>query len=327
VNRLRELNDPRLWPLIDAPDDAAREAAIESLMIAAVTPLVAAVLARLRRSEPGLPPEDRAEIASHGNVRAGRKLRAAALFEEHAIAALDGYVATLAFHAAHDLRRQRFPERHRLKKKLRHAFSRDPRLALWETLAGIAAGLAQWKGRTDVRSHTNGLKPTPAMRDSGRPADAAVAILEQARAPVVFDAFVNAVAELWNVRDAVLGRDEFPPDARRDQLSALEQRQSMALLWAEIAQLPENQRIALLLNLRDSAGANALVLFLLLNIATAEELAASVKLSERELAELWEHLPLSDLAIAERLNLSRQQVINLRSSARARLSRRTAVRK
>lgn len=323
MSRLRELNDPRLWPLIGAAGDAAREAAIESLIVAAA-PLVAAVLSRARRSETGMQAEDLEEAASHVNVRLVRKLRAAALFEEHAIASLDNYVAMLAYHAIHDLRRERFPQRHRLKKKLRHAFSRDPRLALWETLAGIAAGLAPWKGRTDVRARPE-VDATPAMKDETRPADASVAILEQIGAPVGFDAFVNVVATLWNVHDAVAERDSFPPDARRDQLTELEQRQHMELLWSEITQLPENQRIALLLNLRDSAGANALVLFLLLQIATIEELAAGLNMTAEELSQLWEHLPLNDLAIAGRLNLSRQQVINLRRSARARLSRRMAV--
>ena len=41
-----------------------------------------------------------------------------------------------------------------------------------------------------------------------------------------------------------------------------------------------------------------------------------------ELAALWPDLPLEDAAIAERLGLTRQQVINLRKSARARLGRR-----
>jgi hypothetical protein len=39
---------------------------------------------------------------------------------------------------------------------------------------------------------------------------------------------------------------------------------------------------------------------------------------------MWESLPLDDTAIADRLNLTRQQVINLRKAARMRLARRMA---
>jgi hypothetical protein len=323
------LNDPRLAPLIEAADETAREAALGSLMAAAVAPLVANVLVRIRRAEPSLQPEDLEEIASHVNVCALRKLRAAAQFEDHAIAVLDSYVATLAYHTAHDLRRQKYPERHRLKKKLRRLLAKDPRLAVWETPAALAAGLAEWKGRTDVLGAGARVQPiaTRAMQDRGDPGGAVVAILERIGAPVAFDVFVDAVAALWDVRDAVMEREVFPADPRRDQLTALEQRQSMQQLWSEIASLPENQRIALLLNLRDANGANAVVLFLLLGIADAAEIAHAVKMREEELAALWDDLPLSDLAIAERLGLTRQQVINLRSAARARLSRRLAGRK
>jgi hypothetical protein len=41
-----------------------------------------------------------------------------------------------------------------------------------------------------------------------------------------------------------------------------------------------------------------------------------------DLAGLWHELPLDDRRIAERLAVTRQQVINLRKAARARLARR-----
>jgi hypothetical protein len=42
------------------------------------------------------------------------------------------------------------------------------------------------------------------------------------------------------------------------------------------------------------------------------------------MAAVWNELPLEDAVIAERLGATRQQVINLRKCARARLSRRLA---
>ena len=41
-----------------------------------------------------------------------------------------------------------------------------------------------------------------------------------------------------------------------------------------------------------------------------------------DFAEVWKDLPWSDLRIAERLGITRQQVINLRKCARERLARR-----
>jgi hypothetical protein len=81
----------------------------------------------------------------------------------------------------------------------------------------------------------------------------------------------------------------------------------------------------LLLNLRDHEGGNALTLFVLLGIAGIDRLAAAVGMSANELAEIWSELPLGDAAIAARLGVTRQQVINLRKSARERLRRRLGV--
>jgi len=122
--RLRELNDPLLGPLFDAENDAAREAAIDAVVVSFVKPLIDSMIARFRRNEPTLKPEDLEELTSIVAMRVVLKLRATALFEDHAIAALEDYVATMSYHALHDLRRQRHPERYRLKKNLRHNFQR-----------------------------------------------------------------------------------------------------------------------------------------------------------------------------------------------------------
>lgn len=106
--------------------------------------------------------------------------------------------------------------------------------------------------------------------------------------------------------------------------SSMVYRSALLAVWREIGLLPPRQRIALLLGLRDEAGSAIASLLILLRIATFDELAAAVELHRDELAAMWDQLPLPDLAIAERLGLTRQQVINLRKSARDRLGRRLA---
>jgi hypothetical protein len=80
--------------------------------------------------------------------------------------------------------------------------------------------------------------------------------------------------------------------------------------------------VALLLGLRDEHGSAIVSLLILLRIATFDELAAAVELSPEALTAIWDQLPLADMVIAGRLGLTRQQVINLRKSARERLGRR-----
>ena len=325
TNPLYELNDRALWPLIDARDDRSQEAAIEALLVNEVEPVISTILQRFRRTEPNLQAEDLEEISSLAAERLIRRVRAAAVYEEHAIQVLANYLATLTYNALYDFRRHRYPERHRLKRNLRYLLTRDPAFALWETPECIVAGLSGWKGQPPrPAASLTRFSATPAMREKAHPAEAVQAILKHAGHPMPFESLIDLVAELWDVRDVVTESGEELRDEQPDQLRSLEQREYLTRLWSEIRELPFNQRTALLLNLRDSEGANALTLFLLLNVADAAEVARIAGVSEEELNELWGKLPLDDLAIAERLKVTRQQIINLRKSARERLARRMA---
>jgi hypothetical protein len=143
--------------------------------------------------------------------------------------------------------------------------------------------------------------------------------------PIPFDLLVRTVAECWGVTDhpqaadvATLPlADQAPlPDAN------LERNQWLATLWGEILELPPKQRIALLLNLRDESGACATTVFIAAGVAGFDQLAAALEMPTEEFVELWRGMPLDDSQIAARLNLSRQQVINLRKCAKERLARR-----
>jgi DNA-directed RNA polymerase specialized sigma24 family protein len=112
------------------------------------------------------------------------------------------------------------------------------------------------------------------------------------------------------------------PDPAPDVALAFERRTYLARLWEEIRQLPPRQAAALLLNLRDGQGRNAAVLLPLTGVASLREMAAALELPPERLAELWGRLPLEDAALAGLLGVTRQQVINLRKSARERLARR-----
>jgi len=117
-------------------------------------------------------------------------------------------------------------------------------------------------------------------------------------------------------------RDVEIPDARPSPEAETSSREHLSRLWEEIVLLPARQRTALLLNLRDERGASAIEIFPFCGVASVGALADALGIDMKVLAELWPSLPLDDLAIAERLGATRQQVINLRRCARERLARR-----
>jgi RNA polymerase sigma factor (sigma-70 family) len=140
----------------------------------------------------------------------------------------------------------------------------------------------------------------------------------------------NAVSEHLKKReterlDARQGEDD-PlvrlPDPAPDAATALERRTYLSRLWEEIQRLPARQAAALILNLRDEQRRDAVALLPLTGVATMREIARAIDMPAERFAGIWNRLPLEDAAIAELLGVTRQQVINLRKSARERLARR-----
>lgn len=298
-------------------DEAAREHAIGELIARLARPQIARLL---RRSD--VRPEDADDILATVSLRLLVRLRAAAAPCGEPIERLEEYVTTLTFNTVNDHFRRRFPQRARLKNRLRYLLTRDERMALWSSGDRLVCGLARWRGREG-----QAIVPVPrtdriVRPPQSKPADTVVAWLAQCAAPVPFEMLVDAMAELWRVADA-------PPAIPADQASEpprapAEWRQLLMNLWSEIAQLRPMQRQALLLNLRDAETSHALNLFVLTGVASLGELAAALEMTTAALEAIWNELPFDDLRIAAMLQLTRQQVINLRKSARERLTRRMA---
>jgi hypothetical protein len=256
------------------------------------------------------------------------------------IESFSDYTATVAYHAcAHHLRR-RYPARARLKNRLRYVLTRDRRFALSTAPEGLVCGLAGWRSAGARRSATDRLERivaepdrwmpwtrTPSRADD--PAATVGALLRAAGGPVDFDRLVGAVAALSRSQGA-----EMTPDttalasvARETWPAAdvaLDQRRQTERTWEQVCRLPLRQRVALLLNLRDAQGAGMLWVFPIMGVASIRQIARVLEIPDLEMAELWNRLPLDDLSIGQRLRCSRQQVINLRSAARKRLTHRLA---
>jgi len=161
--------------------------------------------------------------------------------------------------------------------------------------------------------------------------DMVTGVFESIGNPVELDELVNAVAFWSGVKDDIAQdnvdeRYVDSPERLADTGVCLdvevERRIYVQRLWSEICQLPQRQRAALLLNLKDVKGGDCIALFPLTGIATPRDIADSLGISPNRFAEMWNDLPMDDNTVAQHLGISRQQVINLRKSARERLARR-----
>lgn len=323
--------DPVLLRFVEAPDLASAEQELHDLIERHALPLANAIVVRKLRQfrtsrAGGVDARDRDDVV--GDVLTAlveRLWRSRAGAEP--IENFERYTASVAYSAcAHEIRR-RFPERARLKSRLRYVFSTDRRLALWTSDDELVCGRAEWSGRPVDRGAEQTIADADVdgdwlTMDQRRLVQAVVALVDRCAGPTAFETLVACAASRLVEPHEVADASPLATAPAAPQDHALDQRRFLERVWDEIATLPVRQRIALLLNLRDSNGSGILWLLPIAGIATIRQIARLLEIPAPEFFELWRHIPLDDAAIAGRLGCTRQQVINLRVSARKRLMNR-----
>ena len=330
------VGDPRLAEFLAARSDADAEAALARIFDASTDRLITDSVRR------GLVGSSRAtdteDVVSETRVRLIRRLWALRQEGLEPIEDFTAYVSTTATRTCYAHLRERFPARTRFKNQVRYGILHHPDTVL-EAVAGEWRCRSNAIRRAPVAGSIEQLIDSPASFlakeriDRGLPLPQLVAaVLARLDVPIELDRLVDSLASTLGIAearavtqhpDAEADAIDSVPDPSPDRLQELSAREELRSLWREVVTLPPNQRIALLLNLRDPDGGAAVHVLPLTGVVSRGELAGVLEISPRELDELWDQLPLDDLKIAGRLGLTRQQVINLRKSARARLARRT----
>ncbi len=262
--------------------------------------------------------------------------------DAHPIGDLRGLAAVIAHRACSRWMRRQFPERHAFKNRLYYLLTRQRGIAVWrdegnKSIAGFDVWQGKMKAVNDERlrhlSNDEALLACIWSVRTGGSAEWSSALAEVFNflgGPVEFDQLVHTLAECLQIRDQPVESVEQIEDTGDVEVAAgqgdtawqVEKRIFLQRLWEEVRQLPLNQRLALLLNLRDADGRGCIALFPATGIASFRQLAEALEMSAEKLAEIWNELPLEDAGIAELLQLTRQQIINARKSARERLARR-----
>ncbi len=312
-------NDAFLRPLLMAKSETERDDAIAGLLSTHVYWRVDRILlARFLRSS--LDEQEREDVRNEILLRLVDRLRR--LADDPTvlpIESLPDYVSVVAFNAFDEFARQTTPMRARLRNRIRYALRHDSRLAMWETAGKVLCGRTEWVGRSESAS----VAGSSTGRAQRHPIAALLgSLFDEVGTPVPFDDVVQYVARVQGIDDRSRSLQAEPAAERLDPGERLADLQYLRKLWEEIRALPLPQRIALLLNARDEGGESVMRFLPVVGVASIRQIGSTLAIDAEELADLWPELPLEDTRIAIILRLTRQQVINLRRTARERLLRR-----
>lgn len=242
------------------------------------------------------------------------------------IADPNAYAARTAANSCYQYLRDRFPVRTQQTNKIRYLISHGKEFNLSQDATG------QWVCSLSGKHERHGNNTTARDLTRSRYKRVIYEFVAAHENPVGLETIVDAVMDRFEIRE----RTEMPlnTDPERDSVGfdppayvvspdlRLELVDRLRQTWSILLDLSPNHRKALLFNLRD--GDDCLITVLpLTGVASLSEIAESLEMPSGDLAELWRTLPWDDLKIADHLGITRQQVINLRYRARARLIRET----
>lgn len=236
-------------------------------------------------------------------------------------------VITTTINACHDYLRAKSPARARLKNKLRELLTRHQDFKLWngegaEKLAGFAVWQGQQKN-TDAMERLREWQADPSSfnlveGDLQRvPFTKLVAsILQQVDGPVELEALTNLLIVLLGTREQFVESleqqqedlDWQPTTTHLNTELKLEGQAALQALWAEIKQLPAQQRSAVSLSLTDQNGNDLFSILLDAEAVTGTQLANDLGLTPVEFVELWRQLPMENASLAMHLGVTRAQV-------------------
>src|SRR5215510_255139 len=269
--------DSLLAPLLLKAEDEEADEFLARLIAAHAEPIINGVIRyKLRLDSRGgdAEAEDLRQEAIAQLLTRLQKFRADA--EAHSIKDLRGMAATIAYCLCARWMRRQFPERHALRDRIQYLLTRQAGFAVWRENPNdeneskrLIAGFAAWKGRrtlagaVSLRRLSQDEKLLDALGGGGRAMklnDALAAVFNHVGAPVEFDELVKMMADLLQIKDrmfesidAVPGDGAFDlADREADVARRVEKRVFLQRLWDEVRQLPRQQRVALLLNLRDT---------------------------------------------------------------------------
>jgi len=261
--------------------------------------------------------------------------------EAAGVESFTSYLHGMVRHTFYDWLRRKYPERHRLKSRLRSLASGDTPVsgfAMWQSAEGkLLFGFSEWQGREsrmtarfkDWLSDPASLPQQGPASHSELPLPALIAhVLNWIESPIDVDQLVNGLAHLLGIKAAavepldeehIAPLPEPAPEIADQIADRVDAESAVPALVEEMCALPPRQFQALVLGLEQDEAA------LVLTVATPSRVATLLGCPAEALGQLLHEAPLPDLEIASRLGLRRQQVINLRKCARERLARRLAV--
>jgi RNA polymerase sigma factor (sigma-70 family) len=248
------------------------------------------------------------------------------------------FVATITHNVCNDFLRMKYPERNRLKNKLRDLMRRHPDFTCWMIEDRILCGLKTCTGQAEspqVVRLIEDLNEKEGDREAHKlanyiklPLSKLVAeLFARCEGAIEIDHLVVIIAKLHGIRDRLsesIDSDNQSilqiPDSSVKYYEHLETKEFLLRLWRACCELSPGQRRAFILTSSDYMGESLLLRLLREQVVTISQVYQSLDLTKEFLTSIWDKLPMDAPTAAVELGTSAQMIAKWRHRAMRRLS-------
>ena len=256
------------------------------------------------------------------------------------IAEISNYVARITHNVCNDFFRMKYPERNRLKNKLRDLMRRHPDFTYWVIENRIVCGHKSWAGMAEnenavmllyeiIERANNNENGKPSINDLIKLPLSKLTeeLFNRCRGPLELDNLVVIISSLHGIKENL--NESLDPDtlsglhtidSPMKYYEHLEVKELLQKLWEAICELPLNQRKAFIFTSSDHTGESLLHRLLREQVVPVSQIYHSLEMTREELASIWERLPMNAPIAATVLGTSAGMIAKWRHRALRKLS-------
>jgi RNA polymerase sigma factor (sigma-70 family) len=257
------------------------------------------------------------------------------------------YIATITHNVCNDYLRMKYPERNRLKYKIRDLIRRYPEFSCWKVENRFLCGLVEWRDRPESNRAE---KLIFELNEKGSNTEIGKFTLVElvpfslyrqvshlfywCDGPMELENLVHIIARIQGIKD-------YPSESLNEEgifnqhiscspgqySENVETKELLYKLWINSCKLPYNQRRTIILTSYDHTGESLLHRLLREQIVTITQIYRGLKMTREELISIWEKLPLDTSTAAVEFGTSTGMIAKWRHRALKKLAAVLEVRK
>jgi len=244
---------------------------------------------------------------------------------------IQNYIAKIAHNVCNDYLRMKYPERNRLKSKLRDLMKRHSDFSCWKAEDQLVCGYTSWAGGMESARAVIMLRELEENETKEliklALSDLVGELFDRCGGPIEIERLVQMIAGVQGVKDYQKESIDTSPISIKRIANApgrdheeLEARELLRHLWMKMGELPRNQRKTFALTSGDHTGESLLHTILREQIVTITQIYSALEITRDELIEIWDRLPLDIATAAKQLRTSTHMVAKWRHRSSKRLA-------